>query len=469
MNVKHAEPIHFGTDGWRAIIGRDFTEDNVMRVAYATAHYMKEKGMKSVIIGHDFRFGGRMFAEAAARVCAERGLTVYCDNGFASTPMVSLGCVTYQADMGIIITASHNPPSYNGFKLKSHLGGPALPDVITAIEERIPDVLPEEPASFHSYVKADRIQPVDLQKTYLDHVHAHFDMKYIHASGLHIAYDAMYGAGQRVMRALFPGAVLLHCDNNPGFGGRAPEPILRNLPELQRLLEDDHALTLGIATDGDADRIGLFDENGTFVDSHHMLLLLLRYMVEYRKERGRVTISFSVTDKMKKLADHYGLPVDVTKIGFKYIAEIMAQEDVVVGGEESGGLAIKGHIPERDGIWIGLTLLDYMARTGKKLSTLIREVYDIVGSFAFDRNDLHLTELQKQEILHNCASGSYKHFGPYTVTQVEDTDGYRFHLGPDHWVMLRASGTEPLLRVYAQAPDMGGVKKILDAVSKQIL
>ena len=265
------------------------------------------------------------------------------------------------------------------------------------------------------------------------------------------------------MRKLLPDAVLLHCDDNPSFRGQAPEPIHRNLTELSETIANDPKITLGIANDGDADRIGMYDEDGNFVDSHHILLLLLLYMHHYKGENGKVVITFSVTDKMKKLAELYGLECEVTKIGFKYIAEIMAQEDVVVGGEESGGLAVKGHIPERDGIWIGLMILEFMAKTGKSIKELIQEVYDLVGPFSFDRDDLRLKEEEKQAIIANCKAENYTSFGDYKIQSIETVDGFKFNLSDDTWVMIRPSGTEPVLRVYAQAPDAAEVRKVLNA------
>ncbi|HMR43585.1 MAG TPA: phosphoglucomutase/phosphomannomutase family protein, partial [Saprospiraceae bacterium] len=219
----------------------------------------------------------------------------------------------------------------------------------------------------------------------------------------------------------------------------------------------------GIANDGDADRIGMYDADGNFVDSHHLLLLLLLYMHKYKKQSGKVVFTFSVTDKMRVMAEKFNLPYEVTKIGFKYIAEIMAQEDVIVGGEESGGLAVKGHIPERDGIWVGMMVLEFMAKTGKSLKELIQEVYDVVGPFAFDRDDLHIEESKKQEVIRNCQSDTYQEFGKYTVKSTEKIDGFKFNLSEDSWVMIRPSGTEPVLRVYAQAPTLAESRAILDA------
>jgi phosphomannomutase len=251
--------------------------------------------------------------------------------------------------------------------------------------------------------------------------------------------------------------------------GQAPEPIHRNLSELSELIANNPRIKLGIANDGDADRIGLYDEDGNFVDSHHILLLLLLYLRKYKGMSGKVVYTFSVTDKMKKLADKFGLPSEMTKIGFKYIAEIMTKEEVLVGGEESGGLAVAGHIPERDGIWIGLMVLEFMAKTGKTLKQLIGEVYEEVGAFAFDRDDLHLTEDKKQSIIANCKSNVYNNFGDYKVESFESVDGFKFNLGNESWVMLRPSGTEPVLRVYAQASNLAAARAILDATQATIL
>ena len=226
---------------------------------------------------------------------------------------------------------------------------------------------------------------------------------------------------------------------------------------------------MGLANDGDADRIGLYDEDGQFVDSHHILLLLLQYFYQYKKMTGNVVITFSVTDKMKKMAEIFGLPVEVTKIGFKYIAEIMTQQDVLVGGEESGGLAVKGHIPERDGIWIGLVIMEYMALTGKSIKQLIQDVYALVGSFYCDRDDLHLTNEKKIEVMERCKAGQITKIGDRAVVKTEDLDGYKFYVSDDEFIMVRASGTEPVLRVYGQAPDYTKVRVLIEKAKKTLL
>jgi len=455
--------IKFGTDGWRAIIAKDYTVDNVKRVSEATAKWMLKRGMDKLVIGYDCRFAGKMFTEVSASVFANFNIKVFMADKFVSTPMVSLGVTKLNADLGVVITASHNPPSYNGFKLKSNLGGPTLPDDIAEVESLIPDTCLGTMQSQDEMLAAGLLEYVDLEQMYYDHVLENFDLELIKSSGLVLAYDGMYGAGQDIVRRLFPDAHLLHCEYNPSFNGQAPEPIARNLKELSDLIKSNDSINLGLANDGDADRIGLYDENGEFVDSHHILLLLLYYMYEYKKQTGKVVVTFSVTNKMRQLAELYNCDILVTKIGFKYIAEIMTKEDVLVGGEESGGLSVKGHIPERDGVWIGLMIMEFMAATGKSLKQLIGEIYAKVGSFKFDRDDLHITEELKLKILEKCESGLITQIGTKPVLSSETIDGFKYFLSDDEWVMVRPSGTEPVLRVYAQAATLADVRILLDA------
>lgn len=453
--------IKFGTDGWRAIIADEYTLSNVMRVAEGTALWMVENHMSKVVIGHDCRFAGAMFSKATADVMSAFGIEVHRAPDFVSTPMVSLGVVHTKADLGVVITASHNPPSYNGFKLKSSFGGPSIPKDIAEVENLIPE---------YSSIELGKRKPnpsliheIDLEQIYYEKVMSSFNIEKIKNSDINLAYDAMFGAGQRILPRILPNAKLLHCDNNPGFYGQAPEPIGRNLQDLESFIKSSKTPSCGLATDGDADRIGLYDENGEFVDSHNILLLLLYYLAVEKKMTGKVVVTFSVTEKMAKLAEQLGLEIIITKIGFKYIAEIMIHEDVLVGGEESGGLAVKGFIPERDGIWIGLTIMEFMASTGKKLHELVSMIHDKVGTFKFDRDDLHLTESKKQEVIAKCEKGGIQSLGNLKVKSTDNLDGYKFFFEKDgEWVMLRPSGTEPVLRVYAQAATMERVREILD-------
>ncbi len=454
--------IKFGTDGWRAIIAKEYTVDGVIRVSEGAAAWMKQRGLGKVLIGYDCRFGGLMFSTAAATVFCRNGIKVLLDDHFTSTPMVSLGVVKHQAGLGIVITASHNPPSYNGYKLKASYGGPSIPSEVSEVEDLIPDEAGMEMQSLEELEKTGLLQRVDLEQMYIEHVRQYFDMDLLQGMQEQMAYDAMYGAGQNVMKKLFPRARHLHCEYNPLFGGRAPEPIDRNLKALSETIRQDPSLTFGLANDGDADRIGMYDEDGVFVDSHRLLLLLLKYLVEFKgMKTGKVVCSFSVTDKLETLAKAYGLIYITTPIGFKHIAEYMSKENILLGGEESGGIAVQGHIPERDGIWTGLLLMEYMALTGKSLKDLIADVFEQVGEFDFYRDDLHLTEAQKQEAIMRCRAG-LSTIGPYRVVDFQDLDGYKYFLSNGAWVMMRASGTEPVLRIYGQAKNMKEVREVLD-------
>ncbi len=463
------DQIKFGTDGWRAIIADTYTLANVRRVAHATALYMKESGLSRALIGHDCRFGGEMFLQEASRVIADQGIQVHYHEGICTTPMISLGLVAHSLDMGVVITASHNPPSYNGYKLKSAYGGPTIPAEIAAVEALIPDGPVECEVDFSTFVQKGTIKKIDLAKTYVDAVRENFDVDAINAIASNVAYDAMYGAGFVIIDELFPSMQSIHNEYNPSFHGQAPEPIHRNLTELSEMIAADDQIKVGFANDGDADRIGMYDEHGNFVDSHHLLLLLLYYLHEEKNLRGKVIVTFSVTDKMVKLAEHFGLDIEVTKIGFKYIAEIMTQEDVLVGGEESGGLAVKGHVPERDGIWIALLILEFMSKSGKTLSELCQDIYDIVGSFSCDRYDLHITEDLKARAIQVCKNEPFTDVAGHKVTNTESTDGYKFFHEGGGWLMIRPSGTEPVLRVYAQSATHEETIAVLDAMKARIL
>ena len=464
--------IKFGTDGWRAIIAQDFTVENVARVTEATAKWLlKSQSNPIVVVGHDCRFAGPLFAETTAKVFIAHGIKVLLAKDFISTPMISLGAVKYKTNLGIIITASHNPPSYNGYKIKAHYGGPLGPELVQEIE----DIIPEKCNTDYNTIdlvaeeKKGNLQIVPLEDLYIQHVESNFDLQAIKNANLNLAYDSMFGAGQRVMMRLFPEIYHLHNDHNPGFHGQAPEPIHKNLLEFSNFIKQKGDISCGLATDGDADRIGLYDDKGNFVDSHHIILLLIHYLVKYKNQTGKVATAFSTTVKIKNMCAHYGLPLDVVKIGFKYICSIMVAEDVLVGGEESGGIAIKGHIPERDGIWMGLTIWEFMAKTGKSLNELIQEVYAITGTFSFERNDLHIDEAIKNKVLQNCKNNSYKEFGKYKVSRIDDLDGYKFFFDENTWLMIRASGTEPVLRTYAEAATQEKALDILADAKKVLL
>jgi phosphomannomutase len=468
------DKIKFGTDGWRAIIAKDFTVENVARVSEATADWLlKQSKTPSVIVGYDCRFGGELFSNTVAIVLASKGIKTFLAKGFVSTPVVSLATVNHKCTAGIIITASHNPPSYNGFKLKGSYGGPLKPSLVQEIEDRIPDTcsVNYDDHSVEDFLSNGLIEYIDMEGEYIHHVKKNFDLDAIRNSKLNLAYDAMFGAGQNVMKKLFPKITMLHCEYNPGFNGQAPEPIHKNLTEFSNLIKKMGNIDCGLVTDGDADRIGMYDGKGNFIDSHHIILLLIHYLVKYKGMKGKVCTAFSTTPKVEKLCNFYGLPIETVKIGFKYICEIMITEDVLVGGEESGGIAIKNHIPERDGIWIGLVIWEFMAKSGKTLSDLIKEVYEIVGAFSFERNDMHLKEEVKKKIVLNTANNNYHAFGKYKVKRVESIDGYKYFFDDNNseWLLIRASGTEPVLRTYAESSTREGAFDILKAAEKTLL
>tara|TARA_B110001454_G_C12715736_1_gene432496 strand:- start:266 stop:1666 length:1401 start_codon:yes stop_codon:yes gene_type:complete len=463
--------IKFGTDGWRAIIAKEYTCDNVARVSIAVGDWLNEnKKNPAVVIGHDCRFGGELFAETAAKVLASKGVIVKLAKGFVSTPMVSFGVVNEKASLGVVITASHNPPTYNGYKLKGDFGGPLLPNDITAVENRIPDAnsVDYNAISMDDLVAEGKVVYVDLEDMYCKHVEASFDLDAINNSDMNFAYDAMFGSGMNAVKRLLPSATLLHCEDNPGFLGTAPEPIHRNLQEFSDLMKNND-LDCGLATDGDADRIGLYDSKGNFVDSHHIILLLIHYMVKYKGMSGKVVTAFSCSVKVEQICKNYGLEQETVQIGFKHIAGKMITEDVLLGGEESGGIATTGHIPERDGIWMGLILFEFMAKSGKSLEDLIAEVYAIVGPFAFERIDLHIDNDTKLRIIEDCKAGKFTQFGKYKVDRIDTTDGFKFFFDEDTWLMIRPSGTEPVLRTYAEASSQEKVFDILADCKATIL
>ncbi len=458
--------IKFGTDGWRAIIAKEYTVDNVARVTVGVAEWLNANFENpSVVVGHDCRFAGQLFTETTAKVLTHHGVKVTIADRFVSTPMLSLAVVEHKADLGVVITASHNPPEYNGYKLKGNFGGPLLSDDIQAVEDLIPDTHGLDLNS----LSLDGVDVADFTQLYLDKAKEAFDLDAINNSDLQLGYDAMYGAGREAVPSLLPKTTLFHCSNNPSFNGTAPEPIHRNLTEFSDYIKITGEIDCGLATDGDADRIGLYNAKGEFIDSHHIILLLIHYLVKYKGMSGKIVTAFSCSVKVEQMCAHYGLEHEIVKVGFKHVAGVMLKEDVLLGGEESGGVAIKGHIPERDGIWMGLVIWEYMAKTGKSLDDLIQEVYDIVGEFAFERIDLHLEEAKKLEIVENCKQGVYTAFGDMPIVKTETIDGFKYYFDEDSWIMIRPSGTEPVLRTYAEAKNQAKCFEILEKVHKSLL
>jgi phosphomannomutase len=466
-----AQTITFGTDGWRAVIADDFTLENLGRVALATGRYLKKskKIKNGIVVGYDARFMSREFAEHTAYILGNAGIRVRLADSIVSTPMISLVTKLENAAGGIVITASHNPPRYNGFKIKGDFGGPAHPEMIAKVEKELAKVLKKKklpPGKKNLAQLLDKriVSYVSMKKTYLDHVAARIDLDMIRSSGLKVLYDVMYGAGQRVLDEVLPDIRQIHNIHNPGFGGTNPEPLAKNLRELMKGTRDG-GYDIGIATDGDADRIGAVDEQGRFVDSQRIFALLLKYLVEQKGMRGDVAKSFSVTQLVDKQCARYGLTLFETPIGFKHICRLMTERDVLIGGEESGGLGVMGHIPERDGIYLGLLLIEMMATRKKSLSALVQELMDDYGNHEFQRIDAHMTENEKTAIMKKYKKG-VKEIGGYPVIGRKDIDGHKFFV-KGGWVLVRASGTEPLVRFYAEGESTEMVDTLLAAAMKK--
>nr|BCX00866.1 MAG: phosphomannomutase [Bacteroidota bacterium] len=455
--------IRFGTDGWRAVMAAEYTFDNVGRLALGTARWLQEQGLAShgVVVGYDTRFLSDRFARHVALVLASQDIPVVLSDDFLPTPALSWATQHYGAALGVMITASHNPPEYNGYKLKASFGGPALPETISAIESRIP---PEPPEALPDPERLrTRIRLSPIREQFLELLRQRVNLEEIQRSGLRVLYDAMYGAGQGALRRLLgPMVREIRATYNPGFDRQAPEPIEKHLVELCRLVRQE-GYDLGLATDGDADRIALVDEKGRFVDSHKILALLVRYLYEERGLRGDIVKTFSVTHMLDRMGSRYGLRVHTTPIGFKYVVRHFLEGDVLVGGEESGGLAIKGHIPERDGLFIGLTILEMLARLRRPLSVLIDELQRDFGPLYNQRIDVHTTEAQKAALLERIRQEGLRMLAGQRVIAVQDLDGYKHLLEDGSWLLIRASGTEPVLRFYSEASSLERARELVEA------
>ena len=463
--------IKFGTDGWRAVIADGYTFENLGRVSRATAAWLKDEyGRDSkIVLGYDTRFMGRQFAEYSARVFATEGIHVTISDSFATTPAISWAANAYSCQAGIVITASHNPPIYNGFKIKADFGGPATPEMIDAVEARLEyDSTPSDPASYESFKEKGMIVEKSISDDYLAILRERLDIKAIVDGGIRVAHDAMYGTGQHVISSLLGKnkVVELRCEFNPGFGGNAPEPIEKNLSELAQAVVDGDC-SVGIANDGDADRVGMFDEKGSFVSSHLLLALLVKYLHQEKGLSGSIVKTFSTTHMLDRMGEAYGLEVTTTPIGIKYIASKIVEGSVLVGGEESGGMAVMGHIPERDGIYIGLLIAEMVVKRGKPLSELVQELYDEFGDHFTYRVDAHTTDANKKAVLSKLDSeGGLKKIDGAPVSEFSTLDGYK-HVTDKGWLLVRPSGTEPVLRIYSEAATENEASALVkDAISQ---
>ena len=462
-------PIKFGTDGWRAVIADDFTFANVRFCAQGVADYLKQKGLagRGIYIGYDRRFASEDFAAAAAEVLAGNGIKVYLSPKAIPTPFVSFGVITKKTGGGIAITASHNPARWNGFKFREETGASVSSETALEIEKHIDRNFSGNQVSLISLsqaLKEKSVEYLDLTPTYIASISKLIELDYLQNAGLKITVDSMYGVGSGYFRSLLSGGATtvteINNERNPAFPGINPEPIAVNLQRLMSLVPEQKA-NIGLATDGDADRIGIIDEKGNFLTQLQVFALLCLYLLEIRGERGPLVKTITSTSMLDRLGELYKVPVYETSVGFKYVAPVMIAKNALIGGEESGGYGFRGHIPERDAIPAGLYFLDFMVKTGKTPSQLLAYLYSKVGEHYYDRIDLHFPEEKRQAIINRVREGAPKNIENVKVARLDTQDGFRFILADNSWLLIRFSGTEPILRIYAETNDTERVKRML--------
>lgn len=465
--------IRFGTDGWRGRMADDYTFANVRRCAQGFATYLQRIASgKPVVVGYDHRFQSDAFAAAAAEVLAGNGFAVHLTDRATPTPVISFG-VPHTGAMGAVnITASHNPPEDNGFKVRDQFGGAIAPEGLAAIEALIPSL--DSPSHVHHVplaqgLREGSIHRFDPVRPYLDHLATLIDVQPIRNSSLHVLVDAMWGNGSGWLPRILAGGQIrvteVHGERNPIFPDmQRPEPIPPNVDAGLAAAQAQGA-DCTLFLDGDADRCGFGDEQGAFVDQLRVYALLAYYFLAIRGERGPVVKTLSTTSMLDRLCARYGVPVHETGVGFKYVAPAMRATDALIGGEESGGYAFRGHVPERDGILANLYLLDLMVRTGKTPSALIADLFDLIGPHYYARRDLRLTDAAMKQQAMACLDALQADqitLAGRAVQRLDRTDGYKFLLEDGGWVLIRFSGTEPLIRIYTEFSDPNAMQGILD-------
>jgi len=462
------DKIKFGTDGWRGVIGDDFTFANVRRVAEAIAEYVHLEGgqERGLIVGYDTRFLSPDSAQLAAEVVAAAGIPVTLAAQATPTPAISYAVVARRAAGAIMVTASHNPYRWNGLKFKAPYGGSALPAIMQRIEKHLRRL---DKGARPKKARPARVDPVDLVGPYIERLKAMIHLDRIHASGRRFVIDPMFGAGRACIARLFEEAGIpfreIHAEHNPLFPGLNPEPIEPHTSALREaVLEGGY--DAGLATDGDADRVGAIDRDGTFIDSHKIFSILLKHLAEDLKLRGEVVKTFSTTTLVDKLAAKYGFPLHVTPIGFKYIVELMLTRDILIGGEESGGIGVKGHLPERDGLLNSLLLAEVIAEKNRTLGELVEELNREFGPHVYGRVDLEMERQAIDRLFRRLKQQRPKRVAGLKVASVDELDGFKMILGDSAWLLVRASGTENLLRLYAEAATREQVNALLEEMTK---
>jgi phosphomannomutase len=450
------QEIKFGTDGWRGIIADDFTFENIRRVAGAIASYVLkyEDPKRGVIVGYDARFASPQAARVVADIISAAGIPVKLANDYTPTPAVSYGVKHQGAAGGVMVTSSHNPWNWNGVKFKGKFGGSATPGIMKRIEEELA-------AGAAPKGNKATVEELDLKKDYAVAVCAFADMDLIAKTKFKFAVDAMYGSGRGILPGIFEDrgvhCVAIRQELNPLFPGINPEPIQPHTQMLQDTVVREKC-DAGLATDGDADRIGAVAEDGTFVDSHKIFCVLLRWLLERKKWPGEVVRAFNTTRMIDRIAAKYGRKLHETSIGFKYVADLMMEREILMGGEESGGIGYSRFLPERDGVLNSLLLANAMAEEGKPLGQLVADLQRDFGTHHYGRSDLHIPDEMKQSAIQRARADGTQSLGRYRVVKKENMDGVKFFLdaptngkGAEAWVLFRASGTEPLLRLYTEA------------------
>ena len=458
--------IKFGTDGWRGVIAEEYTFDNVRRCAQGYASYMLEQGNvgKSIVVGFDKRFGSENFAASVAEVLAGNGFKVFLTDSATPTPVIAFAVVNTKSCGAVNITASHNPPADNGFKVRNETGGAIDPEGLLRIEALIPDSVADAKRLPMADAK-DKIVVFDAHTPYFEHIRKLIDLQPIRDAGLTVMVDVMWGNGAGYFTKLLGGGktriIEIHNERNPSFPEmKRPEPIRPNIDVGLKATVENKADIL-LITDGDADRCGIGDENGEFINQLRVYALLAYYLLEVRGERGAIVKTLSTTNMLNRLGEIYDVPVYETGVGFKYVAPKMTETNALIGGEESGGYAFRGNVPERDGILAGLYMLDLMVRTGKKPTELLKILFEKVGGeYFYDRVDSAFSgdrATREKMIL----DANPKTLGGLKVTELVTVDGFQFRLEDGGWMLIRFSGTEPIMRVYCETRHGDKVQAIL--------
>jgi len=473
QKVPSGSVIQFGTDGWRGKIAEDYTFDNVRRCTQGFAGYLKSvyspaQLQRGVVVGGDRRFNSEFFAAAAAEVLAGNGIPVHFCGGGVPTPVISFSVKARNAIAAINITASHNPPGDNGFKVRDENGGAIAPDGLKKIEKLIPKNLTGvKQLKFADGKSSGMIKEFNADAQYIEQIKKLVELGPIKNAGLKILVDPMWGNGAGWFSRLIGGGktqvIEIHSDRNPSFPemGR-PEPIQPNI-DVGLNKGKEIGADVVLITDGDADRCGIGDEHGQFIDQLRVYGLLALYLLEVREQRGAIVKTLSTTSMLEALGKLYNVPVYETGVGFKYVAPKMMETDALIGGEESGGYAFRNHVPERDGILANLFFLDFMVKTGLKPSQLLQKLFDKVGPHFYDRIDTIIDAGQKESILKKLKANFPKDIADRAVVNTNLSDGFKFTLSDGSWLLIRFSGTEPLVRIYSEAGSHDLVQKILAA------